>query len=628
MAAPTLQAQGNIAAVTTGNLAITLPTYAANDIVVITTVGWVPNTTTGTNTQSLASPWTKYSPDITTITGGIIDAEYAFWWARATSASSLGTTVTITRPTSWDTGTDTCWAGRAYVIRGCETSGNPYDELVATAISTAANPAFPAVTVNAGERNVIVFMAKADNTATPTAATGYTVGTEASTTTGTDAAFQSYSDVTNTSVSAVTPTGGTAPAQGGSVYWGVSFKKPLVTITRTASDTGTGTESATGARVGNTITRTASDTGTGTESATGVFFTVFQRTASDAGTGTEFADGTHLHTRTASASGAGTESATPNIVPGTVVHQVTASASGSGTESATGTRVALTVTRTASDTGTGTESATSLRIARRTASDAGTGTESATPAVIRIRTATATGVGTESASRLTIRFRTASDTGTGTETAARRRIVLRTGSTSGTGTESAVGASFKARNASASGTGTESASGAYIRVRTASNTGVGTETVTRILVALRTASNAGTGSSAVVSARALFRSATATGAGTETGTGVKVFRKTASASGVGATGPTTTWKSFIFRPPVDGEFRWADYLDDSIDAKFFGKVRQGKRASNIYKLTDGSFVTIDPLNPALVDKIYFGGHNNFVSPEEKADLIAAGYTVT
>lgn len=235
MAAPTLQAQGTLAAVTTGNLAITLPTYAANDIVVITTVGYVPNTTTGANTQSLASPWTKNSPDLTVITGGLIDEEHACWWARATSASSLGTTVTITRPANWDTGNDTCWAGRAYVIRGCPTTGDPFDEFGQTALSTAANPALPAITVNGGNRLAIVFMTKADNATLPTAATGYTVGTVETTATGTDAGMNSYRQTASANVATVTPTGGIAPAQGNSAYFEFSFTPEPVTATASAA---------------------------------------------------------------------------------------------------------------------------------------------------------------------------------------------------------------------------------------------------------------------------------------------------------------------------------------------------------------------------------------------------------
>lgn len=263
MPAPTLQAQGAIAAVTTGDLAITLPAYAANDIVVITTVGYVPNTTTGTNTQSLASPWTKNSPNVTT--GNPIDEEHATWWARATSASSLGTTVTITRPTSWDTGTDTCWAGRAYVIRGCVTTGNPFDEFASTALSTAANPALPAITVSGGNRLAIVFMTKADNAATPTAATGYTVGTEVTTNTGTDAAFQSYRQTASANVGTVTPTGGTAPAQGNSAYFEFSFIPESVTATASAPLGGTtGTATAVVKRTATASATLGGTTGTAT----------------------------------------------------------------------------------------------------------------------------------------------------------------------------------------------------------------------------------------------------------------------------------------------------------------------------------------------------------------------------
>lgn len=231
MAAPTLQAQGAANAVTIGDLAITLPTYAANDIVVITTVGFVPNTSTGANTQSLSSPWTKNSPDVTVITGGLIDEEHACWWARATSNSSLGSTVTITRPANWDTGTDTCWGGRAYVIRGCVTTGNPFDEFASTALSTAANPVLPAITVAGGNRLAIVFMTKADNTTNPTAATGYTVGTNAADTAGTDCSFQTFRQTTSSNLSTVTPTGGSAPAanNGNSCYFEFAFIPDPVT---------------------------------------------------------------------------------------------------------------------------------------------------------------------------------------------------------------------------------------------------------------------------------------------------------------------------------------------------------------------------------------------------------------
>lgn len=350
MPAPTLSQQGSIAAVTTGDLTITLPAYTTNDIVVITTVGWIPNTTTGTNTQSLASPWTKYTPAVTS--GNPIDTEHSFWWARATSASSLGTTVTITRPTGWDTGTDTCWAGRAYVINGCVTTGNPYDELAATALSTAANPQLPAITISGGNRLALIFMTKADNSATPTAATGYTVGTEVTTNTGTDAAFQTYRQTTSANITAVTPTGGAAPAQGDSVYFEIAFVPAPVTATAAAplgavsgSGTAVVTRSATaasslGAVTGSataTVRRTATAAAplgavTGLATAT-ITPTVIATAAAPLGVVTSTASATITHVATgstligaldATATAAITHSATADAPLGTVTASSTA----------------------------------------------------------------------------------------------------------------------------------------------------------------------------------------------------------------------------------------------------------------------------------------------------------------
>ena len=276
MAAPTLQAQGTATANTTGNLTVNLPAYAADDIVVITTVGFVPNTATGTATQSLSSPWTKNSPDVTVITSNLIDEEHACWWARATSNSSLGTSVTITRPANWDTGTDTCWYGRAYVIRGCVTTGDPYDEFASTALTTIANPVLPAITVAGGNRLALVFMTKADNTTLPTAATGYTVGTVNTTNTGTDAGMQSYRQVTSANLGTVTPTGGQANAanNGNSCYFEFAFIPEPVTATASAalgnigtSVSGTVTKIASGSaalgNIGTSVTGTVSKVASG-----------------------------------------------------------------------------------------------------------------------------------------------------------------------------------------------------------------------------------------------------------------------------------------------------------------------------------------------------------------------------
>lgn len=324
MAAPVLQTQGTVAAVTTGNLVITLPAYLANDIVVITSVGFIPNTTTGTNTQSLASPWTKNSPNATVITGGIIDEEHACWWARATSNSSLGSTVTITRPTGWDTGTDGVWAGRAYIVRGCLTSGNPFDEFSQTSLTNIANPVLPAITVSGGNRLAIVFMTKADNTAVPTAATGYTLGTAAPDTTGTDCNFQTYRQTASANVSTVTPTGGVANAanNGNSAYFEFSFIPAPVTATASSAFGGL---SGSGIATVKHLASASSSFGTVTASANAVVITPSISATGSAllgGLGSS-ATATVSHIASANAGlGAGTSSASAKVEIGAVGQSV------------------------------------------------------------------------------------------------------------------------------------------------------------------------------------------------------------------------------------------------------------------------------------------------------------------
>jgi hypothetical protein len=271
VAVPVLQSQGTITAVTTGNLTVTIPTgEVADDILVVTTVAWVVNTTTGANTIAAPSGWNKFTPAVTTLTGGLIDAEYSFFWKRATSNAE--TNPTFVRPTGWDTGNDTVWAGRCYVIRGCVTTGDPWTQLVASTVSTAANPSIPAVNVNNTDNFdyidlPVAFIVKADNTLTPTSQDGigsttWNAETEASTTTGTDAGFRAYtiSFYSGTSqIGAANMLGGTAPAQGGSVYFVASFKPPQP-ISRTATGSGAGTETATGIKY-RKYTRTASGVG-------------------------------------------------------------------------------------------------------------------------------------------------------------------------------------------------------------------------------------------------------------------------------------------------------------------------------------------------------------------------------
>lgn len=226
MAAPVLQTQGATAtAVTTGVPAVTIPTHQADDIIVVHALIWVPNTTTPDAAQipTPAGGWALAGTQVGQPVSSPRDGWSAVFWFRATGA---GHTVTLTRGTGWDTGTDTMYCARAYIIRGCKTSGNPFETTSNAGPHTAANQAFAAVSVSGNERMVVQFGAVTDNLAFAMTSSGWTTGTEDNDAGGTDCAFQTArKDNINTSTSADTATV-TAPAAGFYAFHGISFVPP------------------------------------------------------------------------------------------------------------------------------------------------------------------------------------------------------------------------------------------------------------------------------------------------------------------------------------------------------------------------------------------------------------------
>lgn len=219
MAAPTLQAQGTLNAVTTGTLGVTLPSHLTDDIFIVPVLVNVEATAgTAAAIPDLAG-WTKdqgFKND---------DGEAAIFWKRAASGSE--TSPTFTRGAGWDTGTDTYYGGRAYVIRGCITSGDPWDQFVWSVATVTANDPFPAVTVSGSERMVVQFFCSFDNSNGGAAPSGWTAGTAATTTTGTDGGFQTYRK-DNVSSSTSADSSNAAAGTRGFLFAGISFKPPTV----------------------------------------------------------------------------------------------------------------------------------------------------------------------------------------------------------------------------------------------------------------------------------------------------------------------------------------------------------------------------------------------------------------
>jgi hypothetical protein len=76
-----------------------------------------------------------------------------------------------------------------------------------------------------------------------------------------------------------------------------------------------------------------------------------------------------------------------------------------------------------------------------------------------------------------------------------------------------------------------------------------------------------------------------------------------------------------FRPPTDPFVRF----DDGSGTGIFTFLKGWPRGRNVYKLVSGEFTEYQPGDMTLVEKIYHGGHIHPLTPEEEADLIAAGY---
>jgi hypothetical protein len=220
VAAPNLQAQGTIAASTDGGITVTNPAHAANDILMLSVAFWAPNTAGALGTIATPSGWTEIAQ---LSVAAAPDGQIAWFWLRATSGAE--TNPAVARPAGSDSGTDTCFAGRVYNIRGAATSGDPWDEADPTAVYTPGGQPFDAVTVSGTERMVVQFLNSTDNQSAGTVA-GWTAGTAVTTNSGTDAGFQTFRK-DNVSTSTTADTSGTLnPAQGGYAFLGVSFKPP------------------------------------------------------------------------------------------------------------------------------------------------------------------------------------------------------------------------------------------------------------------------------------------------------------------------------------------------------------------------------------------------------------------
>lgn len=229
---PQLQAEGTQPAnVTTGSLTLTLPAHQADDILVAIVAIWAPNTAGSLAAIPALASWTKQGAVNFPATP---DGEIAFFWRRATASGT--TNPVFTRGASWDTGTDTAYGGRAFVVRGCITTGDPWDEFDPTVALTGANGAVDAVTVSDTKRTVIQFLGKTDDFVTAPTLSGWTPGTQTEDVTGTDMSFGTFRKENVSASTSADASTVEAVAQGAYVFFGVSFKPPVTSISLVVAD--------------------------------------------------------------------------------------------------------------------------------------------------------------------------------------------------------------------------------------------------------------------------------------------------------------------------------------------------------------------------------------------------------
>jgi hypothetical protein len=239
-------------------------------------------------------------------------------------------------------------------------------------------------------------------------------------------------------------------------------------------------------------------------------------------------------------------------------------------------------------------------------------------------TATASGLGTASSEAQVLRQRQGTGSGVGSETAIRIVVVLRSATGSGVGTMDSTGLHIAPRTASDSGVGSQSATGKITPVRTAVGSGLGDSVVTFIRVPLRTATGSGEGSGEGVDLVINIRTAIGSGVGDSVTLGGILYFRSATGSGQGT--DSADWvKSHIFRVPYTYNYPGATYRDEGAANRLQRYNRTNVRVRNLYKLTNGSYTTVDQRDQGQVAKLWQGGHDHYLTDAEVVELTTAGF---
>jgi hypothetical protein len=147
---PTFVRAGDSNAVQATSITVTLPPHSANDVFVIPVLdgsGQVISCPTG---------WSEIGPQVS----DSVNLTASFWWSRATTGSETNPQFSV--PVS----ADCLYAGGVIVITNAITSGNPFEDVTITAVSSTTTPQTSAIDTTGANRLGIALMCQ-DNNLTP-----------------------------------------------------------------------------------------------------------------------------------------------------------------------------------------------------------------------------------------------------------------------------------------------------------------------------------------------------------------------------------------------------------------------------------------------------------------------------
>ena len=79
-----------------------------------------------------------------------------------------------------------------------------------------------------------------------------------------------------------------------------------------------------------------------------------------------------------------------------------------------------------------------------------------------------------------------------------------------------------------------------------------------------------------------------------------------------------------FIPPTEDAVVYGDPLRRGPEYRLWSFYARTLRGKNVYRLTNGTFVEVEPRNLSTVSRVFFGSHNNYVTDAEADALVAAG----